>query len=309
MSGNRRTGAKPDRDPATGARFVVPAQAPKMPPGLYLVATPIGNLADISLRALHILAAADIVYCEDKRHSRHLLAHYGIATRLDAYHEHNAQRVRPQILARLSKGETVALISDAGTPLVSDPGYKLVRDSISQGSDVFPVPGASALLAALTASGLPSDRFFFEGFLPPKEAARKAQLQALAAVEATLIFYEAPSRLAASLVDMAECFEGREGAVAKELTKLHEAIWRGPLAELATRAGETTTHKGEFVIVVAPPGERTISDAMIEDRLMKALTDASLRDAVREVAAATGAPRNRVYEIGLRIAGSGAEEP
>ncbi len=308
MSGDRRTGIKPDSDPAIAAPFIVPAQAQKIPPGLYLVATPIGNLADICLRALHILAAADIVYCEDTRHSRHLLAHYGIATRLDAYHEHNAQRVRPQILARLSRGQTVALISDAGTPLISDPGYKLVREAIGLGSAVIPVPGASALLAALTASGLPSDRFFFEGFLPPKEAARKSRLAALAAVDATLIFYEAPSRLADSLADMAACFEGREGAVAKELTKLHEAIWRGPLAELAARAADAT-QKGEFVILIAPPTARTVSDAMIEDRLMEALIDASLRDAVRQVAAATGAPRNRVYEIGLRIAGSGAEEP
>ncbi len=307
MGGNRRPGAKSDSDPAIAALLIVPAQAQKNPPGLYLVATPIGNLADISLRALHVLAAADIVYCEDTRHSRHLLAHYGIATRLDAYHEHNAHRVRPQILARLSRGETVALISDAGTPLISDPGYKLVREAIGQGSTVIPVPGASAALAALTASGLPSDRFFFEGFLPPKEAARRARLDALATVEATLIFYEAPSRLAASLADMADCFEGREGAVAKELTKLHEAIWRAPLPALAACAADAT-QKGEFVILVAPPAARTVSDAMIEDRLKQALTDASLRDAVRQVAAATGAPRGRVYEIGLRIAGSGAEE-
>ena len=268
-------------------------------PGLYIVSTPIGNLADISLRALSVLARADLVFCEDTRHTRKLTSHFAIKAELEAYHEHNAARERPRILARLKAGFSVALVADAGTPLISDPGYKLVRAALGQGSPVTAVPGPTAAVAALTVAGLPTDHFCFEGFLPPKQGARRKRLEALAAVPATLVFYEAPARLEAALADMAEVLGAREGAVLKELTKRHETIVRGPLATLADALRDATLAKGEFVILAGPPEPQEVTDAAIDAALAEVMGDRSLRDAARDVAEALGVPRNRVYALAL----------
>jgi 16S rRNA (cytidine1402-2'-O)-methyltransferase len=279
-------------------------------PGLYLVATPIGNLADISLRALAVLSRADLIAAEDTRHSRKLLSHFGIKGELTPYHEHNAAKERPRLLARIRAGFAVALISDAGTPLVSDPGYKLVREALEAGLEVTSVPGASAVLAALTSAGLPTDTFLFAGFLPPKGGARRKRLEELKPVPATLIFYETASRLAASLADMAEVYGAREAAVAKELTKLHESVARGTPAELAAALASTEL-KGEFVVLVGPPNpdEAEIGDEAIVASLKQALQQESFRDAVRSVADTFKLKRSRVYELGLALNRKGSDRP
>ena len=272
-------------------------------PALYLVATPIGNLADISLRALAILGRADVIAAEDTRHSKKLLTHFGVAAKLTPYHEHNAEKERPRLLARLGAGQSVALISDAGTPLVSDPGYKLVREALDAGLTVISIPGPSASLAALTSSGLPTDTFLFAGFLPPKSGARRGRLEALKTVPVTLIFFESSSRLGKSLADMADVLGAREAAVAKELTKLHESVTRGRLDRLAAEYAESETPKGEFVVVVAPPAGDIDqpSDEMIAEQLVQALKLDSFRDAVRSVAEMVNVSRARVYELGLKL--------
>jgi 16S rRNA (cytidine1402-2'-O)-methyltransferase len=272
-------------------------------PALYLVATPIGNLADISLRALAILARADLIAAEDTRHSKKLLSHFGLRGELTPYHEHNAEKERPRLLARLRAGQSVALISDAGTPLISDPGYKLVREALDAGLAAISIPGPSASLAALTSSGLPTDTFLFAGFLPPKSGARRARLETLKGVPATLIFFESSSRLGKCLADMADLLGAREAAVAKELTKLHESLTRGRLDRLAGEFAESDALKGEFVVVVAPPAadQSEPSDEMIEEQLVKALKLDSFRDAVRSVAEVLNVSRARVYELGLKL--------
>ena len=272
-------------------------------PGLYLVATPIGNLGDISLRALSVLARADLIAAEDTRHSRKLLTHFGVAGELTPYHEHNAAKERPRLIARIKAGQIVALISDAGTPLISDPGYKLVREALDQGLMVTSIPGASATLAALTMSGLPTDTFLFAGFLPPKSGPRRTRLEQLKDVPATLVFFEASSRLTKSLADMVQVLGVREAAVAKELTKLHETLARGTLDGLGTEFATDDELKGEFVIVVAPPSpkETEMGDAEILAELKLALKRGSFRDAVRDVAEARGLKRARVYELGLSL--------
>ncbi|MET0688866.1 MAG: 16S rRNA (cytidine(1402)-2'-O)-methyltransferase [Methyloceanibacter sp.] len=270
--------------------------------GLYLVATPIGNLGDISLRALSVLARADLIAAEDTRHSKKLLTHYGIAATLTPYHEHNAAKERPRLLARLRAGETIALISDAGTPLVSDPGYKLVREALDERLAVTSIPGSSATLTALTSAGLPTDAFLFAGFLPPKQAARRVRLAELAAVPATLVFFETAPRFAKSLADMVEALGSREAAVARELTKLHETVTRGTLVELAAEFARSDQPKGELVVVVAPPSEEQgASDEAIVAGLREALETESFRDAVRSVAENLCASRARVYELGLAL--------
>src|SRR5690606_18997890 len=216
----RDSSTGPGRGPA------LPIERMRLAPGLYVTATPIGNLADVTLRALSVLMSADLVLCEDTRVTRRLLDRFGLRPQLLAYHEHNAASVRPRVLERLGAGESVALVSDAGTPLVSDPGYKLVQAAIEAGHQVFPIPGASAVLAALVAAGLPTDRFFFEGFLPPKAGQRKARIAALAEIPATLVLYESGPRLAASLADLAAGFGARNAAVCRELTKKFEEIRR-----------------------------------------------------------------------------------
>ncbi|MCH9806799.1 MAG: 16S rRNA (cytidine(1402)-2'-O)-methyltransferase [Alphaproteobacteria bacterium] len=275
--------------------------AKPLPPGLYLVATPIGNLSDITLRALSILASADIVLAEDTRHSAKLLNHYAIKTKLRPYHEHNAERERPAILANLKANMSVALISDAGTPLVSDPGFKLVRDCADAGHMVTSLPGPSAPLAALLPSGLPTDTFVFAGFLPSKNKARQARISELAAIPATLVLFEAPSRLPATLGDLAALLGDRPAAVARELTKLNEEFARGTLGELALDFAARESIKGEIVIVVAPPEEQAATDEQVEQRLSEALQDMSLRDAAKTVAQELSIPRNRAYELGLAL--------
>jgi 16S rRNA (cytidine1402-2'-O)-methyltransferase len=286
---------------ALGARI----EAAPLAPALYIVATPIGNLADISLRALATLAAADGILAEDTRVSRHLLDRYEIATPLLAYHEHNAAEVRPGVIARLAAGEALALISDAGTPLISDPGYKLTLEAAAAGVALTSIPGPSAALAALTSAALPTDRFFFEGFLPPKAAARRERLNALAGVPATLVFYEAPSRLAAALADLAVELGPRPAAVARELTKLYEETRRASLPELAAHYAAAGAPKGEIVIVVGPPQAAPRLDAeALDAEIAAALGSLSVKDAAAAVAAQTGLPRREVYARALRLAGA-----
>jgi 16S rRNA (cytidine1402-2'-O)-methyltransferase len=275
-------------------------EAPKAAPGLYLVATPIGNLADISLRALETLAGADVIACEDTRITRRLTERYCIDSALTPYHEHNAAEARPKLLARLAEGEAVALVSDAGTPLISDPGYKLVRAAQDAGHHVSAIPGASSVLAALSVAGLPTDRFFFEGFLPPKQAARQKRIAALSVVPATLVLFESGPRLAATLANLAAGLGVRAAAVCRELTKLHEEARRGDLKTLAHDYARDAETRGEIVIVVAPPAEE--EEAVDVDALLRrALTRVSLKDAVGEVAVASGRPRREVYQRALEL--------
>ena len=269
---------------------------------LYVVATPIGNLADISLRALATLAAADLIACEDTRVTRKLVDHYGIATPLTPYHEHNAEEARPRILARLAQGAAVALVSDAGTPLISDPGFKLARAARAAGHMVTALPGASAVLAALAVSALPTDRFLFEGFLPPKETQRKKRIDEIKRVPASLVVFETGPRLAAALADLAALLGSREAAVCRELTKLYEEVRRGDLAELARHYAQSEAPRGEIVIVIAPPAEPVTAATDIDDLLRQAITRVSVKEAVAEIAAITGAPRRAVYQRALALA-------
>jgi len=284
-------------------------EAPRLPAGLHLVATPIGNLRDITLRALETLAAADLIACEDSRVSRRLLDHYGIATPLTPYHEHNAAAARPKLLARLAEGQAVALISDAGTPLVSDPGFKLVRATQEAGHPVTALPGPSAALAALTVAGLPTDRFCFEGFLPAKEGQRRSRIAELASIPTTLILFESGPRLARALSDLADGLGDRPAAVCRELTKLHEEVQRGSLPELAHHYAAGAETRGEIVIVIAPPSAEhaALSADDIDALLRRALERASVKDAASEVAAVTGRPRRELYKRALVLSG-GADD-
>lgn len=284
-------------------------EAAKTAPGLYLVATPIGNLADISLRALEVLTGVDLIACEDTRVSRRLLDRYGIATPLTPYHEHNAAAVRPKLLTRLAAGEAVALVSDAGTPLVSDPGYKLVRAAQEAGHSVTAVPGASAVLTALSIAGLPTDRFFFEGFLPAKQMARQKRIAALAAIPATLVLFESGPRLPAALADLAAGLGPRAAAVCRELTKLHEEVRRGDLAKLARDYAEGAETRGEIAVVVAPRSQLADAAHDVDALLRRALARASLKDAVGEVALATGRPRRAVYQRALALSKDTGDGP
>jgi 16S rRNA (cytidine1402-2'-O)-methyltransferase len=271
-------------------------------PGLYVVASPIGNLGDISLRALETLAAADLIACEDTRVTARLLDRYGIKAPLTPYHDHNAAAARPKILARLRDGAAVALVSDAGTPLVSDPGYRLVRAAQDADIAVTAIPGPSAVLAALAVAGLPTDRFFFEGFLPAKDAARRARIAELARIPATLVLFESGPRVAASLGALADGLGDRAAAVCRELTKLHEEVRRDGLAQLAASYAEGAETRGEFVLVIAPPAAPAPTAEDIDALLRDALASQSLKDAVSAVAAATGAPRGEIYRRALALA-------
>ncbi len=270
-------------------------------PGLHIVATPIGNLSDITLRALATLAHADIVFCEDTRHSRRLFEHFGLKPRLAAYHDHTPAETRGKILAALAEGKIVALISDAGTPLISDPGFKLVRDAIGAGHTVTAEPGPSAAIAALTLSGLPTDKFLFLGFLPTKSHARREELLRIKDVRASLVIYESPQRLAAMLGDLAVVFGARPAAVARELTKLHEEIVRGSLAELAAHFAKAQTPKGEIVIIVGPPGDEPREEIDLDAALTNALEHVSLKEAVAQVTAELGLSRRVVYARALAL--------
>ncbi|CAM5772532.1 ribosomal RNA small subunit methyltransferase I [Labrys miyagiensis] len=276
--------------------------APTLQPGLHVVATPIGNLGDITLRALTTLAAADLIVCEDTRVTGRLTHHYGIDAQLLAYNDHNAPRVRPQILERLASGQGVALVSDAGTPMVSDPGFKLVREAVEAGVPVFAAPGPSAALAALTVAGLPTDRFFFEGFLPNKDGARSNRLAELKSIPATLIFYESGPRLADSLAAMATALGDRAATVARELTKAYETIYRGTLVSLATDFAIADEPRGEIVVVVGPPVEERASADDIEASLSAALDTLSVKDAAAAVSARLGLPKRDVYARAVEMA-------
>jgi 16S rRNA (cytidine1402-2'-O)-methyltransferase len=276
------------------------------PPGLSLVATPIGNLGDLSPRALAVLGAADAVLCEDTRVTGHLLARYGPSPPVLPLHDHNEAEMVPQVLERLRQGQRLALASDAGTPLVSDPGYRLVRAVIEAGLPVTAVPGPNAAVMALTLSGLPPHPFLFLGFLPPRAGPRAAAIAKLRAAEraglsATLILHEAPHRLAESLAALGEGLSpDRPAAVARELTKKFEEVRRGTLAELAAHyAGHEA--RGEICIVVGPAPEEVAGEAELDAQLRAAMAGASLRDAAAVVAAATGLPRKQVYARALEI--------
>src|SRR6266700_4942081 len=295
---------------AATKRYVVKGlaiEAPALAPGLYVVATPIGNLRDMTLRALETLAAADIIACEDTRVTRKLLDHYGIATPLTPYHDHNAAEARPKLLARLAAGAAVALVSDAGTPLVSDPGFKLVRAARAAGQAVTALPGPSAALAALAVCGLPTDRFFFEGFLPAKAGQRRARIAELARIPATLLLFDTGPRIASALADLAAGLGRREAALCRGLTKLQEEVRRGDLATLAGEIEAADAPRGEIVIVIAPPEEQAglVDSAELDALLRQALGRLSVKEAVAEIAVITGRPRREVYQRALALAKGG----
>jgi len=277
--------------------------APKAARGLHLVATPIGNLGDITLRALQTLAGVDVIACEDTRVTRRLTERYGITATLKPYHEHNAAAARPKMLQMLAEGASIALVSDAGTPLISDPGFKLVREVCAAGHPVIALPGASSVLTALTLAALPTDRFFFEGFLPSKQGARRHRIAELARIPATLVMFESGNRVKETLADLAEAMTGRDAAICRELTKLHEEIQRGPLATLAQTAATLET-RGEFVLVVGPPPAHTqiMAEDELDSVLRAALKRGSVKDAVAEVVELSGRPRREVYARALELA-------
>jgi 16S rRNA (cytidine1402-2'-O)-methyltransferase len=286
----------------SGAARDEQAQAGRLTPGLYPVATPIGNLRDITLRALDILTAADLIVCEDTRVTRKLLTRYAITTKSTSYNDHNAQRVLPGLIRRLKDGESLALVSDAGTPLISDPGFRLVEAAIAADIPVYPVPGANAALAGLLASGLPTDSFFFAGFLPPRQGARRNRLAELAHIPGSLVFYESPGRLAASLTDMHTVLGDRAASVAREITKLHEEVQRGSLVYLAETYANRGAPRGEIVVVVGPPEVREASDADVQAALLESLKTMSVRDAAAAISKDFGRPRRAVYAMALELA-------
>jgi 16S rRNA (cytidine1402-2'-O)-methyltransferase len=270
--------------------------------GLYVVSTPIGNLRDITLRALDVLSQADVVLAEDTRVTAKLMNAYSLSKKLERYDEHAAEAARPRILAMLAAGAKVALVSDAGTPLVSDPGYRLVKAAIEAGATVYPIPGASALLAGLAGAGLPTDRFLFAGFPPPRSAGRRAMFEELRAARATLIFYEGGSRVADSLADMAAVFGPRPAVVARELTKLHETFVRASLDDLAADP-RMQAPKGEIVILVAPGAEEAATADEADAALAEALGRLGPADAASEVAKALGLKRRDLYRRALELKG------
>lgn len=270
-------------------------------PGLYVTATPIGHARDITLRALDVLKGCDLIAAEDTRVTAKLLAIYGISKPLTAYNDHNAPRERPKLLARLRGGERIALVSDAGTPLVSDPGYKLVRAALDEGISVEAIPGASAPLVALTLSGLPADRFLFAGFLPSKRGERRSALEALKAVPSSLVFFESPRRLSESLRDMAEILGARPIAVGRELTKFHQEVRRGDIATLAADYAKALPPKGEVTIVIGPPEDLAPDSKRIDLLLSKALAFMPVRAAADLVADALGTARRATYGRALAI--------
>lgn len=294
--------------PATGDSM--PGKRPGQPaamlaPGLYVVSTPIGNMRDITLRALDVLGAADEVLAEDTRVAGKLMSAYGLKVRLSPYHDHNGAERRPALLKALQAGARIALISDAGTPLVSDPGWKLAHEALEAGIRVFPIPGASAMLAGLVASGLPSDKFLFAGFLPPKSGARRAAAEALKAVPGTLIFYESGPRLADALADLAAVLGERQAAVARELTKMFEETRRGSLNELAAHYAEAGAPRGEIVLLVGPPGDEAVTPERLDAALRDALADQPTKAAANAVAEAFGLPKREVYQRALQLKADG----
>jgi 16S rRNA (cytidine1402-2'-O)-methyltransferase len=283
--------------------------APKAAAGLHLVATPIGNLGDITLRALQTLAGVDIIACEDTRITRRLTERYGITAQLKPYHEHNAEAARPKLLEWLAQGASIALVSDAGTPLISDPGFKLVREACAAGHSVIALPGPSSVLTALSVAALPTDRFFFEGFLPSKQTARRARLAELARVDATLVLFESGNRVQVTLADLAEIMGARDAAICRELTKLHEEVRRATLSELAADANALET-RGEFVLVIGPPAAdaQAMTEAALDGLLRSALKRDSVKDAVAHAVELSGRPRREIYARALELAKEVANE-
>src|ERR1700686_1903748 len=276
--------------------------APKAVPGLHLVATPIGNLGDITLRALETLAGVDIVACEDTRITRRLTERYAITAHLKPYPEHNPALARPKILERLAQGASIALVSDAGTPLISDPGFKLVREVCAAGHPVIALPGPSSVLAALSVAALPPDRFFFEGFLPPKATARRARLTELSRIDATLVMFESGNRVQDTLSDLADIMGARDAAICREMTKLHEDIRRAPVSELA-RSADTLETRGEFVLVIGPPsGAQIMAEDELDDLLRSSLQHDSVKDAVAHAVELSDRPRREIYARALELA-------
>ena len=280
--------------------------APRAAPGLYLVATPIGNLGDITLRALETLAGVDIIACEDTRITRRLMERFSINATLKQYHEHNAEQARPKILDALARGSSIALVSDAGTPLISDPGFKLVREVSAAGFPVIALPGPSSVLTALSVAALPTDRFFFEGFLPSKQNARHTRLAELARIDATLVMFESGARVQDSLQDLAGVMGEREAAICREMTKLHEEVRRARLSELAAIA-DTLETRGEFVLVVGPPAADAgaMSDDALDDLLRTSLARGSVKDAVAHAVEVSGRPRREIYARALELSRDG----
>ncbi len=278
-------------------------------PGLHLVATPIGNLGDITLRALQTLAGVDVIACEDTRITRRLTERYMISAQLIPYHEHNAEAARPKILKLLAQSGSVALVSDAGTPLISDPGFKLAREARAAGFPVHALPGPSSVLTALAVAALPTDRFFFEGFLPSKAVARRTRLSELARIDATLVLFESGNRVQDTLGDLAEIMGSREAAICRELTKMHEEVTRAPLSELAKGADRLET-RGEFVLVIGPPAPdaQVMTAGALDDMLRDTLKDHSVKDAVAHAVALSGRPRREVYARALELAKESAKE-
>lgn len=275
-------------------------EAPPLPPGLYLVATPIGNLQDITLRALQTLASADVVYCEDTRVTSKLLARYSIVKPLKPYHDHNAAKVRPVLLDAVRSGAALALVSDAGTPLISDPGYKLVREALAQGLKVEMIPGPSAPLMALVLSGLPLDRFLFAGFLPARQNERSKFLEELKSLASTLVFFEAPGRIEDALLSIDAVLGPRRVAVARELTKFHEETLRGEPRDIAAQIRARGGLRGEITIIVEPPPSAPpASAAEIETALDRALESLSPSKAAGDVAKRYGVPRKEIYALAL----------
>jgi 16S rRNA (cytidine1402-2'-O)-methyltransferase len=277
--------------------------APRAAAALHLVATPIGNLGDITLRALQTLAGVDVIACEDTRITRRLTERYGISAELIPYHEHNAATARPKILEKLAQGAAIALVSDAGTPLISDPGFKLVREACAAGHAVTALPGPSSVLTALAVAALPTDRFFFEGFLPAKETARRARLSELARIDATLLLFESGNRVQATLADLAGIMGAREAAICRELTKLHEEVTRGALSALAAQA-EMLETRGEFVLVIGPPAAdaQTLTEEALDNLLREQLVRHSVKDAVAHAVELSGRPRREIYARALELA-------
>ncbi len=274
---------------------------PKIQPGLYIVATPIGNLRDITLRALDVLAQAELILCEDTRVSAKLLSHYGVHAPTLSYNDHNGSERRPAIMQALREGKRVALVSDAGTPLISDPGYKLVRDVVNDGIYVSVLPGASSVMAALCIAGLPTDRFFFAGFLPVKQEACRKAIRELKSIPATLVIFESARRLPETLMLLVQELGNREAAVTRELTKLFEEARRGTLSELAAIYEKEGEPKGEVVLVIGPPLEEETSDADIERSLAMLLKTHSVKEAASIVAEQSGRPRKEVYTLALKL--------
>ena len=274
---------------------------PPLTPGLYVVATPIGNLRDITLRALDVLGGVDRVLAEDTRQTGKLFEAFDISAKLTAYHDHNAAARIPQVLGWLDEGQAVALVSDAGTPLVSDPGFKLVRASVAAGHEVFPLPGASAVLAGLVKSGLPSDKFLFAGFLPAKSAARKKELEALKSIPATLIFFETGPRIKACLTDMAEMLGERDVVLTRELTKRYEEARHGSFAELIVSVAADAP-RGEMVLLIGPPAEdATWDEARVKSALEQIIPEDGVKRASAQIAEMSGWAKRDVYALALSL--------